>query len=328
MLVLRVGDPHVQPNNLKESNNLLEFVFNKAIEHKVNRIEILGDLFHTHNQIRLEVLEFWDFWLKKLSEHFETVVLVGNHDQSGSYSSDSHSLSVFSNLKNCNLKIIDKPQLIDIIGYLPYIHNKDKFICEANKLVDQGAKLIVCHQTFDGAQYESGMYAPDGIDISLLKAPLIISGHIHSKQRFKNVIFPGTARWLTISDANEEKGLWLVKHDELGSIKEEYYLDTSNVCTPIIKLKWFEGKEQPALVKNAKNTIELIGTSVWVSKQKALLKNTCAISTKITDTSKVRWKPVKSENNLESFVRKQFSISTGLSRDDLLLYIREELEIA
>jgi hypothetical protein len=44
--ILRVGDPHVKVTNIEESERLVEFVAEKAIELKVDRIEILGDLFH------------------------------------------------------------------------------------------------------------------------------------------------------------------------------------------------------------------------------------------------------------------------------------------
>lgn len=327
MLVLRVGDPHVQPSNIKESYSLLSFVLEIAIKYKVDQIEILGDLLHTHAQIRLEGLEFWDIWLYRLAESFKTIVLVGNHNQIGAYNSTSHSLSVFHDRLGKNPIIISNPILIGIIGYLPYIHNKETFVEKANKLVDEGAKIIVCHQTFNGAKYESGIYAPDGIDLELIKAPLIISGHIHSRQRFNKVIYPGTARWLTNADANEQKGLWLVEHDDItGEIIKEEFVDTSNVCTPIISVKWLEGEEKPNLAENAKNHIELIGSSSWIIKQKQLLKNTCAISTRIMDSKKTRWKPKKSENNLENFIIQQYNISSGLNKEKLLAYMKEELQ--
>ena len=60
MKILRVGDPHVKPNNLKEFREaLMRFALSEAIARKVDVLEILGDLFDTHSIVRLEVLEFW-----------------------------------------------------------------------------------------------------------------------------------------------------------------------------------------------------------------------------------------------------------------------------
>lgn len=326
MLILRLGDPHVQHNNISESHKLMEFVYTMCVDHKVDRVEILGDLHHTHGIIRLEVLEFWEHWLRKLVEKFQLVALVGNHDLRNPHDNTSYSMS--THRFGSGEYIISKPELMGIYGYLPYIHDKDTFVKEANKLVDIGAKVLVCHQTFFGAKFESGMFAPDGIDVSLINCPLIISGHLHSRQKFANIIYPGTARWLTQSDANEPKGLWLVEHDNIdGHIIKEKYLDTSTICTPIFNIKWLEGQEKPDLVKNAKTTIELVGTSDWIAKQKSLLKGTCSISTKVTDTKKTRWKPKKSENTLESFIKQQFNISSGLNKEILLSYMREEFEL-
>jgi len=66
----------------------------------------------------------------------------------------------------------------------------------------------LCHQTFDGAKFSEGFYTTDGIDSSLIKTDLIISGHIHIEQRWANVYYPGTQdttpeRFLTL----EQKAL-------------------------------------------------------------------------------------------------------------------------
>lgn len=327
MLILRVGDPHIKPNNIDESEGLFNFVKHTATERNVDRIELLGDLFHTHEIIRLSVLEFWDRWLKVLSDTKELVVLVGNHDQSGNVNSDSHALSVFRTLsdKQKNLLIIDKPSNQGVLAYIPYIHDKEHFINAANEQAKLGAKTLVCHGTFTGSKFESGMYAPDGINADLLDFDLILSGHIHSRQRFvtekgKSVIYPGTAKWDTASDANEEKGLWLVEHNDFtGKILSEEFINTDKVCTPILSFSWKEGEEQPVVPEKSRSTIELIGSSDWVAKEKAKLKNHISITTKITD--KIKLKSRKTGGSLEQFVTEHYS-GTTVNKDKLLAYMK------
>lgn len=318
MKILRVGDPHVKVSNLGESARLMQFVIDKAREHKVDRIELLGDLFHTHAVIRLEVMMFWKHWLLEISNRFETIVLVGNHDQSGDYGSKEHALSVFKDMNVQNLVIIENPTVINQFAYMPYIHDNAKFTEMATELANLGGNFLVCHATFDGSKYDNGMYAPGGIDPSQIPFQTILSGHIHALQRYKTisgkeVIYPGTARWDSNSDANQTKGIWIYEHDESGKIVKEEMIPTNTVCTPIISIEWKEGEEEPTVQEGSKTTIELIGSSDWISKQKTKLKGKVGIKAKITDKKNTENR--KSGSSLQEFLDKIFV--TTLSKEDL-----------
>lgn len=322
MKILRVGDPHVKVGNIAESKSLIDFIVKTALELKVDRIEVLGDLFHTHAIVRLEVVDFWVWALKKLSEICEVVVLVGNHDQSGDYNSDNSSLSVFGLMGWKNLFIVEKPILLGIFGYIPYTHNNNKFISDANSLADNGIKVLVCHQTLQGSKYESGMYAPDGIPIEgwAERFTHIISGHIHSEQSFANVIYPGTARWDTAADANLRKGIWLYEHSLDGKIVVSTFISTENVCSPIRSVAFREGDLVEAVwPKNARVAVELVGTSTWCAQQKDKLKGKCSISTKITDRQKSAIRTPG--NNLEHFLKNVFVSTTD--KDSLIKLAKE-----
>lgn len=326
MKILRVGDPHIKISNLTDAQRLLSFVELVATQHLVDRIEILGDLFHNHAVVRVEVLEFWNKWLTLLSESFDTVVLVGNHDQTGNYVGGQHALSMFKHIKSDKLTIVDEPTLSGVFGYVPYVHHEEEFVRQANELAGLGAKILVCHQTYQGSMYDNGMYAPDGFNIEKLNFKLIISGHIHKRQRFgsetQKVIYPGTGKWDTASDANEDKGLWLVEHAENGDIVKEEFISTKEVCTPIYEVVWNEGEERPAIPEFGKATFELIGTSEWIKKAKEQIKGKVATRSKITD--KVRPESRKSViNGLETWVRSAFEPVTGVERDELMVWMKE-----
>lgn len=319
LTVLRVGDPHVKINNLSESEKLMQFVLDTAISLSVDRIELLGDLFHTHAIVRIEVMEFWLKWLRLLSEKFHTVVLVGNHDQVGDYESKQHALSAFKLLNTSKLIIVDEPIQFGKIAYVPYIHHEEDFLKAANSLSDT-AKVLVCHGTFQGSVFENGFYAPEGFDLDKVNYPLVISGHIHKRQRFGKCIYPGTGKWDTNSDANEEKGLWLVTHDDNGAILSEKFLDTSKVCTPIYSIEWKEGEEQP-VIPAGRVTLELIGTSEWIKKQKEKLKGKCGLKAKITDKARPERRNVA--KGLVDFVNSNFDPIAGVSREQLVSYMKE-----
>ena len=320
--VLRVGDPHAKVGNLNEISHLMDFVLKVAKSNQIDRIEILGDLTHTHAVLRLEVLEFWTKWLKILSNSFYTIVLVGNHDLSGNYHSKFSSLSTFALLEIPSLKIVEGPKLDGIFGYLPYIHDHKTFIDSANSLADQGAKVLVCHQTIQGSRYESGFYASDGVPTGnwSIRFTHIISGHIHTEQAFENVIYPGTASWQTAVDANIRKGIWIYEHDDkTGQILSSEFISTDQVCSPLRSVTWREGEAAPTpWADNDRVTLELIGSSDWVNKQKISLKGKASFKTKITDTKKFENR--KAGKNLEDFITNVFISS---NKDNLLRCAKE-----
>jgi len=302
MKILRVGDPHVKPNNLEESHRLLRFVFDQAIEYEVDVVEILGDLFDTHDIVRLRVLKFWHHWFSEFeSAPFKTRILVGNHDITGEYSDPYSALHPFICLENENFKIVHEPFVDGIYGYLPYIHSNDKFIEEANVLAGKGAKVLVSHPNYEGAVYDNGTPITSGVSDSALDSRYfhLIGGHIHTELEIGRVWYTGNPRWLTKSCSNKRKGIWLCNHDDSGKIIQKTFISTETVCTPIISIQWKEGEDKPQIPLNAKVDIELIGSSDWVTKEKLALKGV-SVSSKITDNK--RSKERKSGSSLRDFI--------------------------
>lgn len=322
--ILRVGDPHIRPNNIEEANKLMFFIKEVILKAKIDRLEILGDLFHTHAIIRVEVLQFWNEWIQVFSSIVETVIIVGNHDQSGDYHSGDHSLKVFKNYMSMfpRLKIVDVPVMYGKYAYMPYIHNNEEFIKQANSLHNAGATILVCHATFDGSTFENGTYAPGGIDPSLLLFDKVISGHIHKEQEFGKIDYPGTPKWDTDSDANEKKGIWYYEHDDDGKVITRRMISTEHVCRPIISIKWKEGDKKPEFPDNARVSIELIGTSTWISKQKNALKGKASV--KSTNTDRKNQTTRSAGKSLEDFI---LNIYPSKINGQILLDYAKEINI-
>lgn len=282
MLILRVGDPHVTVSNLKESEKLLEFVVKTAVQNKVDVIEFLGDLMDTHSVIRSEVLNFWRVWFNNIdSLDIKTFVLVGNHDQNGDSEREQsvNSLNVFDGIYR-NITIVNSLKEHNGIMYLPHFGNPETFLTLVNSLPLFGKKssLLVAHQTFIGAEYESGFPAEDGIDIDSVNIEAIISGHIHKSQQIGKVFYTGTPRWLKSTDADVDKGIWLFEHNkENPAIYIKTFISTKDIVTPIIKIVFKEGDEEPVLPENAKVALELIGESSWIAKMRKKYKGKASI---------------------------------------------------
>jgi DNA repair exonuclease SbcCD nuclease subunit len=206
------------------------------------------------------------------------------------------------------------------MAYLPYIHDNDEFIRIANEL-HQHSHTLICHATFDGAEYENGFYAPDGIDQYKLNYKCIISGHVHKQADLGKVWYPGTPRWLTSSDANEEKGIWIVEHTESEDPGFEATIrSTYNICMPIVNIQWTEGEPEPTLPERANTSIELIGSSSFVNRGKELFKGKAKLKTKITD--RVVRENRKASASVLDFLDNVYK--TGVNKDKLKTYLKEK----
>jgi DNA repair exonuclease SbcCD nuclease subunit len=318
--VLRLTDPHITVPQIKDSDNLIDFVVQTAKANKVDWIEILGDLFDNHAVKRLEVEDFWKRSFDKLKD-FEVRMLVGNHDKilgKGKYAG-LHSLSVFKNLRD-NLIIIDEPKVLNNTGYIPYIGEPETFIKYASDLYNQGAKkLLLVHETFDGSKFASGFYAKDGIDLNAVPQEQIISGHIHTKMEMGKLLYLGTPKWDEITDANQDKGIWIFTQAEDGSIVDKQFISTKDVVPAINKIILTEGEVGPELNPKHINYLELYGSSTWIKKMKKKFDGIARISSKPTDRKSAVDR--KSSADLASFLNNTFKPAKGVKTEDIKNYL-------
>lgn len=333
--ILRVGDPHVMVSNLKDSQALIDYIIKLALKEKVDVIEFLGDLFHTHAVMRIEVVDFWTRAFKEIKYAganqnmcggFECRVLVGNHDQPGSKEKEQvmNALNIFEE-QDENYggvrTIINKPMIIGGIAYIPYMSDQSAFLKASAELYEQGAtELLVAHQTFTGAKYDNGFYAEDGIEPDLVSQKNIISGHIHKAQQIGKCEYPGTAKWDTMSDANQDKGLTIYEHNEQGGVESRQLYPTSSIVSAIYKYTFNEGDEEPKMKEDARNYIELVGKTAWITKMKKKYKGKANIKARPTDRRAVK---IDREGvlDMKTYVDKHFELIDGVEKDDVKSYL-------
>lgn len=308
-MILRVGDPHVTPNNLDESERLLGLVCEVAKKHQVSRIELLGDLFNTHQVIDMRVLDFWHRWAMALGKIAPTIALVGNHDQILDTAYEGN-ISALDSLKYPGFTTVSAPYVLGDTSFFPFTSDEEKFKLWCQEYPN---KYLVCHQTFNGAKYESGMYAPDGFDTdSVRDFDMVYVGHIHTKQEFSNILCVGTARWSSISDANEKKAIWLFEGEA------SYPIYTDSVCVPIVSFDIKEGDEIPNFPINTKVHLNLIGTSSWIA----------SMSKKLQGKARLTPSPTDAKANAQNFklttisdYAKDFKFSEGVEPSKVLDYL-------
>jgi DNA repair exonuclease SbcCD nuclease subunit len=316
---IRVGDPHVKYTNLTESQKIIDFTIEKAKEYKTLNLEFLGDLFHTHAILRMEVLDFWHKNFIKLKDlGYNVKVLVGNHDVKNIKNpNEMHSLNVF---KHIGITIIDKPIRSNNIVYLPYYHNTENFIKDANALADDKHQCLVTHMTIAKDSNVLGYYDDKAINPDDLNFFQIISGHIHTSQQLDKCTYIGTPKWDTMSDANVSKYIWYQKHEDNGRIIDCKVIDTKKVVSPIYKIIVNEGDEEPKLYENARTYLEFRGKTSWLKEMKKKYKGQCSI--KIVPLDR-KVDIIKVSNlKLKDFLEDYFIPSETVTKSDIDKYLK------
>ncbi len=204
--ILFIGDPHLRINDFQQSVALLRWIEDVAIEHKPDVVCNLGDTFHNHAVLRSEIM-------KEFSDHIDTITknsaywyVLGNHDQYKPKDNKYHALQAFKDRENFH--IFDEPRVdLDGLGItvVPYVQDFADFPLDTHK-------ICITHNTFIGADY--GFRREDcGIDADKVSADIIISGHIHKRQSFGKVTYPGTPAAHNASEVDEVKAILLFDTD-------------------------------------------------------------------------------------------------------------------
>lgn len=314
MKVMYVGDPHIKPECLDEGQRLIHFIVDTIRDEKAQHLVFLGDLFHNHSIIHLSVLGFWKWAFNYIHTELPEVevwALVGNHDMSGKIGDCDNALMLFDKEQ---VTIVDKPTSAPWGALLvPYVADAEIFV-EVSNLNRGNNKLLVCHQTFLGSKYENGIFAKDGVDPNLLDFTEIISGHIHTPQKFGKVWYPGSPRWQTISDANVERAIWIVAENGKCAYS------TDEVCKPIYSFVEREGDESFEIPSsNADVVVDVIGSEQWVRERAAALEG-CGIKVRRFTVSS-RNIVVKESDGLQSSFTKfvmQYKSKMGTSNTRIM----------
>lgn len=264
--LLLIGDVHAVVEELDDCQALVDYVCKIALETEAE-IVFCGDLYNTMAVVRVEVMDFWIRAFSKMKElGIETWALVGNHDFGGA-GITIHSLSAHKQAVN----VVDYPRNIvpGVLG-VSFYDNSDLLIKTVQEYPTY--KTVICHQTFTGAKYDNGMFAPDGVDPDLFPQENIISGHIHTPMSFGKVTYVGAPRWRTLSDANIERAIWLYEFDGVGNVVNKTPFSTGGVCRQIKYLQ--DSPSEPISVELDSSVdwrIDIKGPVDWIEKRKAEL---------------------------------------------------------
>ncbi len=201
MTILFIGDPHLKITRFDLAVQFLKWATEVAVRLKPDAVVNLGDTFDTHAVVRSELQqEFREHVEGITSSNIKYYYILGNHDFYKPTSGKYHALQAFKGFDS-NFIVVDKRLDFDNITMVPHIPNFRDFPLNTRE-------ICIAHQTFIGADY--GYIRPDvGVDADDVKAEIIVSGHIHMRQEFGKVIYPGTPYSQSADDIDQIKGLLL-----------------------------------------------------------------------------------------------------------------------
>jgi DNA repair exonuclease SbcCD nuclease subunit len=195
--VLICGDPHIQVNNITEINMFMKKLMESAIENKPDFFVCLGDVLHTHEHLHSMAMNKAYEFINNMRQITKTFVLVGNHDAYNNqiYLNDNHWMNGMKEWENTT--IVDRVVKYEIDNkkflFSPYVPPK-KFEEALNTINEpwNDSSCIFAHQEFEGCKM-GAIISVDG-DKWALDNPLVISGHIHSRQIPQpNIYYSGSA---------------------------------------------------------------------------------------------------------------------------------------
>jgi len=198
--ILFIGDPHLKISNLAAAKTFLAWVYQVVVDTKPDIVVNLGDTFDTHAVVRSELLFEFKKHLQSVTPLCPYFYVLGNHDFFKPNDSTYHALQAFAGVYE-NLVVVDKIMHKKDLGitFVPYQPDHASFPLET-------LPICVAHQTFAGCDF--GGYRPDdGVDADKVSAELIVSGHIHKKQAFGKVYYPGSPYSQSMKDIGQIKGL-------------------------------------------------------------------------------------------------------------------------
>lgn len=203
-----IGDTHFDKNNLNDYRPFFSFLKQKIRDTKTRQLIFLGDIYNTKAIIRSEAQNFFISVLNELTTEFkglQIVILVGNHDFENLDCTDS-ALGPLKLIQN--VAVIDKPSRINNSLFVPYVHDKTKFleICKSEIEADPNLDHVYCHQGIHGFDYGNGIVDTEGVLAEELPSKVkFVVGHYHKFQERGNVCYLGTPKSHSYGEANQDK---------------------------------------------------------------------------------------------------------------------------
>jgi DNA repair exonuclease SbcCD nuclease subunit len=202
MEYLAVGDLHLDAMSRYYVKNLglsyqiktLLTALDYAKQHRIKNVVLLGDIADTPELSYEAQSALYSVFIKYSDIHF--IILLGNHD----IGRGSNSLSVLTSISNLfsNITVVDKSTKLE---HGVYAHGWPNHSSKKGN-------LNFCHVDQNGAIADNG-YSVTESRFDLADTQKYVSGHLHTYQKSKNAIWPGTLYQVKFGESQKKYFLHL-----------------------------------------------------------------------------------------------------------------------
>ena len=277
--ILIIGDTHLglgYPNSVDKWFKAHQEYFEKfllpLVQKELSENDIIvhcGDLFDNRSVVPINILNYAQDLLEKLSKICPIHILIGNHDLYTKASNDVNTVKLYKYIPN--ISVYEEPTKIDFCGksilMLPWVEKKQDQINVLKKF--KSADYLFCHSDLNGAKMHLTSVAHknnDKIDVEEFSGyKNVYSGHIHILQVSKNFTFVGNNFEMDRNDTNNQKGIFI-----LDTLTDEENFIPNNV-SPRYKKIYIRTQEDIETLENisTKDYIDLfISNSLLINNRK------------------------------------------------------------
>ena len=277
--ILIIGDTHLglgYPNSVDKWFKVHQEYFEKfllpLVQKELSENDIIvhcGDLFDNRSVVPINILNYAQDLLEKLSKICPIHILIGNHDLYTKASNDVNTVKLYKYIPN--ISVYEEPTKIDFCGksilMLPWVEKKQDQINVLKKF--KSADYLFCHSDLNGAKMHLTSVAHknnDKIDVEEFSGyKNVYSGHIHILQVSKNFTFVGNNFEMDRNDTNNQKGIFI-----LDTLTDEENFIPNNV-SPRYKKIYIRTQEDIETLENisTKDYIDLfISNSLLINNRK------------------------------------------------------------
>lgn len=258
--VIAIGDPHFKINTLAEMDTFTRRIIACVDQLEPTLVCILGDLMHDHEKIHTKVLNAVYDMIHELRRRVPVYVLVGNHDyiNNQQFRTDNHWMNGMKLWSN--VYVVDEGCVVDTdagkIIMCPYVFPGRFKDCL--DLVDEdwmSARIVFAHQEILGCRM--GAIVSEVGDKWESNYPLLVSGHIHDKQRVgPNVFYTGSSMQHAFGESHDKTIARIVLGEQIRVEKINLELATKRIIyTTISNMNSFVSPLQPDSTDQVKITL-------------------------------------------------------------------------
>ena len=222
--ILIIGDTHLglgYPNSVDKwfrvHKEYFEDFLLPLVSKELSKDDIIihcGDLFDNRSVVPINILNYAQDLLEKLSKVCSVHILIGNHDLYTKATNEVNTVKLYKYIPN--ITVYEEPTKIEFCGksilMLPWVEKKQDQVETLKRF--SGCDYLFCHSDLNGAKMHLTSVAHknnDKIDVEEFSGyKNVYSGHIHILQVSKNFTFVGNNFEMDRNDINNQKGIFIL----------------------------------------------------------------------------------------------------------------------